>query len=75
MGIHLLDWPPYSPDLNPIEPVWKVMKDWIQRWYPEILTDRDEIRWIVQRAWDEVGREVLARNLASMPQHTLKEIK
>jgi transposase len=67
-GIPLLDWPQYSPDLNPIEYLWKAMKDWIQRWYPEIITDLDELRWVVQRAWDEIGRETLYRNLASMPQ-------
>jgi hypothetical protein len=44
------------------------MKDWIQRWYPEIITDLDELRWIVERAWDKIGRETLYRNLASMPQ-------
>ena len=24
-----VSWPPYSPDLNPIENIWKVMKDGI----------------------------------------------
>lgn len=28
-GIYPIDWPPYSPDLNPIEQIWDWMKDWI----------------------------------------------
>ena len=28
-------WPPFSPDLNPIEMVWNWMKDWIQIHYPD----------------------------------------
>ena len=33
-GIPLIYWPPYSPDLNPIEPVWNIMKDHIADNYP-----------------------------------------
>ena len=28
-GIPVLDWAPYSPDLNPIEHVWARIKEWI----------------------------------------------
>jgi len=26
-GLNVMEWPPYSPDLNPIEMVWSKMKD------------------------------------------------
>lgn len=29
LGIRLIIWPPYSPDLNPIKLIWDIMKDWI----------------------------------------------
>src|ERR1700740_3167756 len=28
-GIPLLEWPPYSPDLNPIEHCWAFLKQWL----------------------------------------------
>ena len=30
MDILRLDWPPYSPDLNPIEKIWHVLKTRLQ---------------------------------------------
>ncbi len=35
-GYLIMMWPPYSPDLNPIEQVWYMMKTWIGKHYPEI---------------------------------------
>ena len=32
-----MDWPPYSPDLNPIENLWALLKAEIYRSYPELI--------------------------------------
>jgi hypothetical protein len=34
-GIYPIFWPPFSPDLNPIEAVWNVMKDYVAKHFPE----------------------------------------
>ena len=37
-GIPLIDWPPYSPDLNPIKHLWAQLKQWINEHYPDLIT-------------------------------------
>jgi transposase len=33
-----MEWPPYSPDLNPIEIMWAWLKEWITTNYPELTS-------------------------------------
>ena len=35
-GILVIDWPPYSPDLNLIKHLQAQLKQWIQDHYPEL---------------------------------------
>ena len=38
MAFQVLNWPPYSPDLNPIENMWKLLKQGIHEKYPKLAT-------------------------------------
>jgi transposase len=53
-GIVPIYWPPFSPDLNPIELIWNQMKVHIEAHYPDLLGGRqrtcDQLRGIVQEA-------------------------
>ena len=46
-----ITWPPYSPDLSPIEHVWKLMKDCIAYHYPDLAPGNNRLQ-------DELGRVV-----------------
>nr|CCA28216.1 hypothetical protein ALNC14_143600 [Albugo laibachii Nc14] len=63
--IPTIEWPPYSPDLNLIEHVWVIMKRHIQDKYLRQSHDRqtisrDDLRRLIQEAWDLVRDEEIA---------------
>ncbi|KAI0997991.1 hypothetical protein K3495_g10198 [Podosphaera aphanis] len=71
-NISPMEWPPFSPDLNPIERVWNFMKNYIQFKYPDLGPGRqrsqDELRNIVRESWDQaVDENDLERLIESMP--------
>ena len=55
-----------SPDLNPIERVWHIMKNYIQDNYPENL-GYDRLRAAVKDAWEKVGEFGFRALIESMP--------
>ena len=61
-----MQWPAYSPDLNPIEMVWNKMKDWIQNRYEDTLITYGPLREAVSAAWEAVEEDYLEELLATM---------
>jgi transposase len=79
MGIRVMEWLPYSPDLNPIENLWALMKAELYRLYPELeyAPDTDEtldalIRG-AQEAWHNIDNGILYR-LATMMENRVQVV-
>jgi DDE superfamily endonuclease len=72
MGVKLLEWPPYSPDLNPIEHMWANLKQWINDHHPELLNmGRSEEAYqqlftAIREGWDAIREDVVADLVRSM---------
>ena len=64
-------WPINSPNLNPTEAVWDVMKDYIQQNHLSggggKRRSQDSLRKILKEAWDSLSSEDLVRLIESMP--------
>ena len=65
-SIEILPWPPYSPDINPIENLWAILK---QRVHSTPTKTRQEMVSKIQRIWqnDDNMLEICANLIESMP--------
>src|SRR5229473_1992456 len=73
-NISLLDWPPQSPDLNPIEHLWKHIKSELTK-YPTQPKGVWEIWERVAEVWDKIRPEVCQDLIESMPRRVQAVIK
>ena len=65
-GVRVIRWPPYSPDLNPIEMLWDDIKNWIQDNYGERMTYL-RLRQAVTMAWESIEQRRLDQLIDEMP--------
>lgn len=65
-----LDFPPYSPDLNPIENLWADMD---KRMQDSLADSKEEMEALVQRTWAATTSEQCSKLARSMP-HRIKQV-
>ena len=65
--IDKMNWPANSPDLNPIENIWKLLKDNIQKQknFPKTV---DELKTALSEEWSKFDVSILRKVVDSMPQ-------
>jgi DDE superfamily endonuclease len=71
-SVVVLNWPPYSPDLNPIEHLWAQLKQWINEHYPNLVNmGKSEEAYqrlflAIHEGWEAIGQEAINNLIKSM---------
>lgn len=63
-GMQLMEWPPQSPDLSPIELLWDEVDRQVQEKRPSSV---GALTRIVKKTWGEIAEDILDKLLARMP--------
>ncbi|RPB02603.1 hypothetical protein L873DRAFT_1622084, partial [Choiromyces venosus 120613-1] len=68
-GITLLEIRAYSPDLNPIENVWSLVKDKLHKNYPELylMKGPKRLAHVLPLVWETIPEEFFEKLWKSMP--------
>lgn len=71
-NIKHLEWPPSSPDLNPIENCWSLMKTKISK---SEISDMGDLRGAIIDAWNSIEYHIIFNLISSMPIRIAEVIK
>ena len=66
MGLIRMDWPAQSPDLNPIENFWRIIKIRISGHRHQIHSV-DKMKMVIQKEWGRLTEEDFWKCIESMP--------
>jgi hypothetical protein len=70
--IKQLEWPPQSPDLNPIENLWSYLDSKINK---TNVTNKDSYFGALEEAWDNIDPEYLKSLVESVPRRLAAVLK
>jgi len=73
-GISRMLWPANSPDLNPIENIWSILKRRLNS-RPRQPTSKEEMVAAILEEWDKIPTQVIADLIASMKKRVAEVLK
>ena len=74
IGITPIFWPANSPNLNPIETIWDLIKNHIQRHFLEVHRSYKRLREAVQDTWESIIVETVRELIRSMVERCIDVI-
>jgi transposase len=72
-AISVMEWPPHSPDLNPIEHVWAALKRLLHKLHPNVNSlknnkaDKARLAAWVGEAWNAIPQSFIDKLMDSVP--------
>ena len=73
-GFTIMEWPAYSPDMNPIEELWAHLKAELHRRYPDTkllqgtsVAIKQKLQDRLWEIWWDIGEDILDSLIESMP--------
>lgn len=72
LGCELLPHPPQSPDLNPIELIWAIMKTKVEATHPK---NKGQLKNAIEAAWKSITVDHIKKCIANLPSKMEKIIK
>ncbi len=72
-GIWVIDWPPFSSDLNPIEHAWRALKDKLYHRYPNMYELKNNEAGVeifksrIKEVWESIDQKQIRKLVASIP--------
>lgn len=70
--VDVLDWPSSSPDLNPIENLWKDVKDGLEKYK---ITNLQDLHEKIKLEWYAISVERCRRLIKSMQHRCVKVLR
>ena len=68
----IIDWPPYSPDLSPIENIWAILKRRVELRKPK---NQEELRQFIEEEWELIEQEICKGLVETMKERCEKVIE
>lgn len=71
-GVTIMEWPAQSPDLNPIENLWRILGQKVENKQP---SNKTELWTLLKKEWETMDPSICQKLVESMPKRVRAVIK